>query len=245
MPILITEEHGVRYLEFGAHWIQGAMRLASPWALELDYAQSMMLPLLVKPASWPRSVLQVGLGAGALAKFLHRHRPRARIDVVEIDPEVALYAWTYFHLPPESARFHVELDDAYRFVARTRKRYDLVMVDGFDSRAEAGRLDSTAFYRHCQERLAPGGMLVANLIGKRRLPREGIGRMRGVFGERLVVLPPNEANTIAIANSGRPVQLEGEALARAVRNMRANTGLDLEPVLDTLFRKGRERVLRF
>jgi hypothetical protein len=27
--------------------------------------------------------------------------------------------------------------------------------------------------------------------------------------------------------------------------MRANTGLDLEPVLDTLFRKGRERVLRF
>lgn len=235
MPIRISDEDGVRYLEFGAHWIQGAMRLKRPWALELAYARSMMLPLLVKPPDWPRSVLQVGLGAGSLAKFLHRHKPAARIDVVEIDPEVALFAWQFFRLPPDSARLRVEFDDAFRHVANARKRYDLMLIDGFDSRAEAGRLDSVAFYRNCLARLAPGGILVANLIGKRRLPREGIGRIRKVFGDRIVALPPvDEANTIVFAATGRPIRAGREELKLRARRFRARTGLNLEPVIRVL-----------
>jgi spermidine synthase len=231
MPIRISEEYGVRFLEFGGHWIQGAMRLAEPWALELEYAQSMMLPLLTRPAGWPRRVLQVGLGAGSLAKFLFRHRPRARIDVVEIDPEVALHAWQFFHLPPESARFRVEIEDAYTFVARSGERYDLMLIDGFDSKAEAGRLDSPAFYRNCRARLAPGGILVANLIGKRRLPREGIERLRRAFDGRIVVLPRNEANTIVVAMTAQRQGFSRAALEARARRLRASTGLDLGPVL--------------
>lgn len=231
MPIRVTEEHGVRFLEFGGHWIQGAMRLSEPWSLELEYAQSMMLPLLARPAGWPRRVLQVGLGAGSLAKFLYRHRPRARIDVVEIDPEVALHAWQFFHLPPESARLRVEIEDAYTFVARGRQRYDLMLIDGFDSKAEAGRLDSPAFYRNCRARLAPGGILVANLIGKRRLPREGIERLRRAFDGRIQVLPRNEANTIVVATTGEPKRVTRPVLELRARRLRARTGLDLGPVL--------------
>jgi spermidine synthase len=234
MPIRITEEHGVRFLEFGGHWIQGAMRIDEPWALELEYAQAMMLPLLLKPAAWPRTVLQVGLGAGSLAKFLHRHRPRARIDVVEIDAEVALHAWQAFELPDESARFRVEIEDAYAFVARARRRYDFMLVDGFDSKAEAGRLDSPAFYRNCRSRLAPGGILVANLIGKRRLPREGIGRLRKAFDGRIQVLPRNEANTIVVAATGEPKRFTRSALEARARRLRAHTGLDLAPLLGAI-----------
>ena len=48
MPsIQVYEEEGVCYLQFGAHWIQGAMRINRPWALELEYARDMMLPLLL------------------------------------------------------------------------------------------------------------------------------------------------------------------------------------------------------
>ena len=32
----ISEEAGVRYLHFGSDWVQGAMRIARPWALELS-----------------------------------------------------------------------------------------------------------------------------------------------------------------------------------------------------------------
>jgi 16S rRNA A1518/A1519 N6-dimethyltransferase RsmA/KsgA/DIM1 with predicted DNA glycosylase/AP lyase activity len=33
-------------------------------------------------------VLQIGLGAASVTKFLHRHRPQAKLTVVEIDPRV-------------------------------------------------------------------------------------------------------------------------------------------------------------
>jgi spermidine synthase len=48
LSIDISEEAGVRYLHFGSSWVQGAMRIARPWALELDYTREMMLPLLLR-----------------------------------------------------------------------------------------------------------------------------------------------------------------------------------------------------
>ena len=91
MPsIEVSEERGVRYLHFGSHWIQGAMRVARPWALELEYTREMMLPLAVRDdPAWPATVLQIGLGAASVTKFLYRYRPKASIMVVEIMPEVA------------------------------------------------------------------------------------------------------------------------------------------------------------
>ena len=65
------------------------MRIARPWSLELEYTREMMLPLLLRTrGGWPKSVLQVGLGAASFTRFLHRHRPDARLTVVEIAPEV-------------------------------------------------------------------------------------------------------------------------------------------------------------
>ena len=67
-PIDISEEAGVRYLHFGSDWIQGAMRIRKPYALELAYTREMMAGLLLRDglaadgAHWPRKVLIIGLG---------------------------------------------------------------------------------------------------------------------------------------------------------------------------------------
>ena len=55
MTIEISEAAGVRQLHFGSEWIQGAMRIARPWALELEYTREMMSALLLqtRPA-WPK-----------------------------------------------------------------------------------------------------------------------------------------------------------------------------------------------
>jgi len=72
---VVSEEDGVRYLHFGSRWIQGAMRIARPYALELEYTRDMMFPLLMRTGGgWPRTVLSIGLGAGSIARFLLRER---------------------------------------------------------------------------------------------------------------------------------------------------------------------------
>ena len=76
MSIDISEEAGVRFLHFGSSWIQGAMRIARPFALELDYTREMMTPLLLHDEDWPRKVLQIGLGAaGGIGKTIHLYTP--------------------------------------------------------------------------------------------------------------------------------------------------------------------------
>ncbi len=92
----ISEETGVRNLHFGSDWIQGAMRIARPWSLELAYTREMMAGLLMRPTGqWPRSALLIGLGAGSLAKFIYRTLPDCRITVVEINPQVEFIARQY------------------------------------------------------------------------------------------------------------------------------------------------------
>lgn len=238
MPsIQISEEAGVRYLQFGAHWIQGAMRIRRPWDLELEYSRDMMFPMLLRGRPWPRSILQIGLGAGSTAKFMYRHMPWARIEVVEIDPEVAITAWTFFGLPAESRRFRVEFEDGYRYMAQSRSRYDLILLDGFDAKALPGRMDSPAFYRHCRARLSRDGMLVVNLLSKRGPATAGLRRLRKAFGGRVIALPRNEANTVAIATLGRSFSLDREALEQRAAALRRRTGLDLRPTIAGYFRK--------
>ncbi len=43
-PATITEYKGVRFLHLGTSWVQGAMRLAKPDNIELEYVQMMMIP---------------------------------------------------------------------------------------------------------------------------------------------------------------------------------------------------------
>ena len=41
-PATISEADGVRYLHLGTDWVQGAMRLRKPHAIELEYVRRMM-----------------------------------------------------------------------------------------------------------------------------------------------------------------------------------------------------------
>ncbi|KAK0360144.1 hypothetical protein LTR94_028457 [Friedmanniomyces endolithicus] len=54
----------------------------------------------------PRHIVMVGLGGGSLAKFCHRHFPRARITVLEIRDDVIALR-DQFCLPPDDARLRI------------------------------------------------------------------------------------------------------------------------------------------
>ena len=236
MPsIEISEERGVRSLHFGSEWVQGAMRIARPWSLELEYTREMMLPLLLHPAgTWPASVLQAGLGAGSITRYLHRHRPAARVTVVEIAPEVVAAARQFFKLPAESDRLRIVIGDAHEYLATAKKRFDFIVVDGFDENGRSGMLETLPFYLNCRERLASKGMLAVNLLRRRNGVGANVARLREAF-ERVAVLPSCQAgNTVVLAARVAPAAGSLEGLHATALKLKADTGLDLLPTLARL-----------
>jgi spermidine synthase len=233
--IRINEEDGVRYLQFDSHWIQGAMRLARPWALELDYTREMMMALVMRPdPGWPRSVLQIGLGAASITRFLHRNLPKTKLEVVEIDPEVVLNAWQFFRLPEESPRLRIEVGEGYRYMATSRRRFDLILVDGFDAKGRAGALHTLPFYDLCRTRLNDGGMMVTNLLSRRTHVKANADPIRKAFDDRVLVLPPCDANTVVVAKVGDPVRMTFAKLRHSAQTFRSLTGLNLLPTIRRL-----------
>jgi len=225
----------VRYLHFGSELVQGAMRIARPWALELEYTREMMLPLVLRDPPWPASVLQIGLGAASITKFLHRYRSQARVTVVEIDPRVVATAREFFRLPDESQHLRIVVGDGHEFVASHGARFDFIVVDGFDEKGRTGSLDTPAFYAACHARLTRRGMMSVNLLTRRRGVAVSEARMRAVFEGNVLMLPPPEAgNTVAIVGKEPPLEESLDDLRERASALRAETGLNLLPTLSRL-----------
>lgn len=236
MEIEVSEEAGVRYLHFGSDWVQGAMRIARPWSLELEYTREMMACLLLKPdEGWPRRVLQIGLGAASITKFLYRHRPTAKITVVEIAPAVVAVAQHHFKLPDDPSRLCIELDDGANYVQKRHKPFDLILVDGFDADARAGSLDTLPFYLNCNALLSKDGLLVCNLLSRRKSFQASVDRIAEAFEGRVLAFPScDSGNVIAMAAKGEKVENTLDELKTSAHTLKTGSGLNLLPTLNRL-----------
>lgn len=232
----ISEEAGVRYLHFGSEWIQGAMRIARPWNLELEYTREMMASLLLRDdARWPRKVLLIGLGAASLTKFLYRHYPLAQLTVVEIEPAVIAAARQYFKLPQDPRRIDIVTGDGVEYVLGTTKKFDLVLVDGYDEHARSGALETLRFYQSCRACLNDQGLVAINLLTGGRGFNPTVARIAGAFDDRMLVLPSCESgNAIAVAAAGDAVEMTFTELKEKALALKEQTGLNLLPALARL-----------
>ncbi len=229
----ISEEAGVRYLHFGSLWIQGAMRIARPWHLELDYTRDMMASLLLRDDShFPRKVLLIGLGAASLTKFLYHNYPLAKLTVVEIEPRVVAAARQFFKLPEDPKRLNIVIADGARYVAETDKTWDLILVDGFDEDARPGELDTLPFYQMCRARLNDNGVMAVNLLGRSRGYSASLARMREAFETRALAFPScDSGNVIALAATGGHIRISLDDLKEQAQELKKNIGLNLLPTL--------------
>jgi spermidine synthase len=238
-----SDEAGVRYLHFGSAWIQGAMRIARPWALELEYTREMMLALALRAdEDWPRTVLQVGLGAASLTKFIYRHRPQARQTIVEINPGVVAVARQVFKLPDDAERIDIHIADGVEWMKQDTGRYDLILVDGYDHNARFGALGTEDFYRDCRARMSKRGLLGLNLFGRSRGYAQQVENLTAVFKQRVLPLPANEeGNAVAFAAEGDRITLDIPSLHSEAEWLYRETGLKLGSSLVRLDRALAER----
>lgn len=236
ISIDIREESGVRTLHFGSDWIQGAMRIARPWHLELDYTREMMASLLLREAShFPRKVLLIGLGAASLTKFLYRNRLLAKLTVVEIEQDVVAAAYHFFKLPHDPLRLKIIVADGIDYVVNSDQTWDLILVDGFDADARAGGLDTLPFYQAARAHLSDNGIMAVNLLGRSRGFKDSVERIKTAFEGRALAFPScDSGNTIAFAATGDPISITLGELKEQARTLKDETGLNLLPVLTRL-----------
>lgn len=158
----VEQDATSRSLYFGTRHRQTRMDLLQPTALLLEYTQVMVMSLLFSPQ--PRRALVVGLGGGALVKFLLRHCPGCRVDVVELRPAVVDVAHRFFDVPKQDPRLRVHTEDGAQFLvnaaARTPRLYDLIFVDAFDAHGPATAVMSLDTLRACRQLVSLSGAVV-------------------------------------------------------------------------------------
>ncbi len=218
----ISECDGLRTLHLGdTAWVQGAMDLAKPRALALEYVQRMMAWMLWRDsAELARGhAVQLGLGAAAITRFCHQVLRMERITAVELNPSVIAACRQAFRLPANDARLQVVEGDAAAWVAADAnlQTAQVLNVDLYDHDAAAPVLDSQAFYSACHGVLAHGGLMTVNLFGRAARFAVSAERIATAFGRDQVwsLRPTREGNTVVVAGRGVQVAGRDELVARA------------------------------
>lgn len=218
--IVISEVQGLRLLQFGTSWCQGAMRMAAPDELVLDYARLMSAWLLFHDldALPGKQLATLGLGAGSLTRFAH-HVLGMQATAVEIDAGVIEACREHFLLPPDSPGMRVVHADAAEFMRRPgiAGSIDVLQVDAYDASVDKPVLDTEAFYADCRASLREGGTVAVNLVGRDLDVGDSVARIRrGLRPQAVWQFPPiEEGNLVVIAHCGE-VPAEDVLAARAL-----------------------------
>lgn len=222
--VSVSDDGEVRHLHLGTPWIQGSMRVAEPFEIELQYVQRMMAWLLfVEPASvTKRHAMQLGLGAGAITKFCYK-KLRLCTTAIELNPQVLAVCRQWFKLPPDGPKLRVVLADAAEEIRNPmwQGTVDALAVDLYDHEAAAPVLDSPDFYADCRALLTEDGCMTVNLFGRASSFERSLQSMATAFGEEALwaFKPTREGNTVVLAQRtpNRPKRTELAARAEAIQ----------------------------
>lgn len=221
--IRVAERGTVRTMYFvgddGTQYIESRHDRARPRSLDLDYTRTMMAGFLLQPR--PRRLLMLGLGGGGMSNYLYGRFPELEIDAVDIDPEVVRLAQEFFEVPKADPRYRTHVADARLFVERAPAdvRWDMIMLDAFRGVFVPYHLKTAEFYRACLNRLAPGGVVVANLHNVTRMYPHDRATTSAVFPQRysFVSESGNQTTLVAAGDGERVGVYQIRANARAAQ----------------------------
>jgi spermidine synthase len=208
--------------------MQGGISLSDPDALILEYNRAAFVSLAFLEKD-PAAALFVGIGAGAMPRYFQRHYPRARVDVVEVDPDVVEVAKEFFFFR-ETGRMRVHVADGRRYIEETSALYDMVFLDAYLGDAIPRHLATAEFLAQARDILTDRGVLVSNVISGRgnRHFQSMLETHARVFPHLYVFRCPWSGNHILVASRDARKRTQGEIRRRSQRLMgRKELGLDL------------------
>jgi len=176
---------------------QTQIDLKNPFFPALEYARNTILCLLFFPN--PEAILILGLGGGSIPMMMQSVYKETDIDIVEIDPTMFFVAQEYFHCSP-SKRLQVLIDDASMYIEKTKKHYDMIIMDAYFGDKQPKSLTNLDFLQKLKTRLSPNGLLISNLMTGNRAAYEDMTRKIGFLFPEVWLLPGDvSSNVLAFA----------------------------------------------
>ena len=111
-----------------------------------------------------REVLIVGGGDCGIAEEVLKHKAVKRLTQVEIDASVVEFSKEHFPEFTEPVladkRFDLVIADGMKYVAKTDRRFDVIIVNSTDPHGPGKVLFSQKFYAECRRCMTAGGVMV-------------------------------------------------------------------------------------
>ena len=120
---------------------------------------------LLRKEGPPKSILMLGLAGGTAFRILRKLLPDCEFTAIDIDTEIIALAKKHMHLGELGIEVH--LTDAYSWLAKNRRKFDVVIDDIY----LAGKTDvfrpqawNPGLLVSLRRAMAPGGLLAVNLV---------------------------------------------------------------------------------
>jgi len=234
-PIQVFEDGITRSLHFGSRSRQSAMLLLDPTVLVLSYTRAILTALIYHPQ--PGNILILGHGGGSLAKYLLKHYPQSRVDVVELRPKVVNVSHEFFAVPERHPRLHLHIADALRYLqGDPGRQYDLILVDAFTEQGLAETVHHDTFIRSCHRHLSPNGVLCINIwTSHERAYHALLYQLRQLFPEPGIrQVPVRERGNSILMASRLPLELTAELESRAL-SLHEQLGLEFPIFIQDMY----------
>jgi spermidine synthase len=173
------------------------------------------IPMLLRPGA--ENVLVVGLGSGITCGAVLRHETVARLDTVEISPEVVEGARLFKKANDDvlnNERMHLAVEDAKSFLKLTEHDYDVIISEPSNPwLAGVSGVFSAEYYDNCRSKLRPGGVM-AQWVQLYETNNEALQTVLATFASvfpHLSIWMGMESDLILIG-SMEPMSLDLEAL---------------------------------
>ena len=132
-----------------------------PGLMKMFFDYAMAAPVMVGAGENPDiSMLILGLGTGTVASQCDYYFGLNHIDGVEIDQKIIDLSHEYFGLPETVETFS---EDGRAYIARTDRKYDIIMVDAYQDISIPFHMASVEFFTEIKNHLNPGGVVLLNM----------------------------------------------------------------------------------
>ncbi len=172
--IKVVDQDKVRTLHFD-NTFQSQISLDDPLKGHFEYTEYFHMPWLLNDQI--KNVLMIGLGGGSIQRAYQTYWPQVKTEAVEQDPKVVETAKAYFQFK-ETDRMKVFLGDGRLYLRRTRKKYDLIILDAYTANRYSSFIPYTLvtkeFFQLVNTHLTDQGILAYNVIGSATDRRENL-----------------------------------------------------------------------